>query len=250
MDNAESVGKYLKKERESRNLCLEEVAKNTRISEHILAAIENDRNDLLPSATYIRGFLSAYAKSMGIDPNDVILRYQRCHEIGKTPVLESASGEKTSPKTKYRWVILVVLGGILIGLVLFYSRLPVSTPPIEPPPPKPAAKPEIKEPPPVSPPQAATPLAPQEAPFSLELKAVEETWVRIQINGHPEKEMILKPGETVSYQASDRIQLLIGNAGGLDLTFNGKALEKVGKSGEVVALIFTPRGFENKPREK
>jgi cytoskeletal protein RodZ len=250
MDSEESVGKYLKKERESRNLSLGEVAKNTRITEQILAAIENDRYDLLPSATYIRGFLSAYAKSMGIDPNDVILRYQRCHEIGKSPVLESASGEKTSLKTKYRWVIPVVLGGILLGLILFYFGPPSSTPPIQPPPPKPAAKPEPKEPLPVSPPQSVDIVKPREAPFSLQLKAVEETWVRIQINGQPEREMILKPGETILHQASDRIQLLIGNAGGLDLTFNGKALEKFGKSGEVVALSFTPRGVETKPREQ
>ncbi len=62
--------------------------------------------------------------------------------------------------------------------------------------------------------------------------------------------MILKPGETASYQASDQIRLLVGNAGGLDLIYNGKDLDKVGKSGEVVTLIITPRGVETKPYEK
>jgi cytoskeletal protein RodZ len=248
MDSEESVGKYLRKERESRNLSLGEVSKNTRITEHILAAIEDDRYDLLPSATYVRGFLSAYAKSMGLDANDVLLRYQNRFEKKESSRPEGPTGETISPKAGYRWAVPGILGAILIGLVLYYFSLPPSAPPIQPPPPKPVTKPEPVEPPPVSPPQPATTVEPQSAPFSLQLKAVEETWVRIQIDGQPEKEMILKPGETISYQASDRIQLLVGNAGGLDLAFNGKALEKFGKSREVVALIFTPKGVETKPR--
>ena len=250
MDNTESVGKYLKKERESRNLSLGQVSRNTRISEHILFAIEDDRYDLLPSATYVRGFLSAYARSMGIDPNDVLLRYRSRQEVEQAPASEAAPVEKVSPKAKKRWVTLGVLGGIFVGLILLYFKPPLSTPPVQSPPVKPVAKVEPTETLPVSPPPATRTTHPQEGLFSLELKAVEETWIRIQINGQPEKEMTLKPGETTSHQASDRIQLLIGNAGGLNLIFKGKALEKIGKSGEVVTLIFTPQGFETKPPER
>jgi len=64
-----------------------------------------------------------------------------------------------------------------------------------------------------------------------------------------EKQMTFKPGEGISYQATDRIRILIGNAGGLDLIFNGKPLERFGKSGEVVTVTFTPREWrQNAPK--
>ncbi len=61
---------------------------------------------------------------------------------------------------------------------------------------------------------------------------------------------MLQPGESLSLQDPQGIELLVGNAGGLDLNFNGKALEKFGKSGEVVTLIFTSQGIETKRYEK
>jgi hypothetical protein len=62
--------------------------------------------------------------------------------------------------------------------------------------------------------------------------------------------MTLRPGEATSHQALKHIHLLVGNAGGLDIIFKGKSLERFGKSGEVVNLIFTPQGVEAKRFEK
>ena len=77
VDEIESLGKYLKNQRESKRISLREVAKTTRVREHILRAIEEDQHDLLPPATYVKGFLLAYAKYLRLDPNDVLLRYER-----------------------------------------------------------------------------------------------------------------------------------------------------------------------------
>ncbi|MDP3016614.1 MAG: helix-turn-helix transcriptional regulator [Deltaproteobacteria bacterium] len=71
----ESVGKCLKVERELRNLSLEEATKFTKIREHFLRAIEEDRYELLPPAVYVKGFLTVYARYLGLDPKDVVLRY-------------------------------------------------------------------------------------------------------------------------------------------------------------------------------
>ena len=145
---------------------------------------------------------------------------------------------------KYLWVI----GGVMVGglfasyFLLFYpSKVTIESVPV---------KPKVEEP--LSPPpqKVGTISSPEEKPFSLQLKAVEETWVRIQINDQPQHEMTLRPGESTSHQAQKRIYLLVGNAGGLDIVFNGKTLGKFGKSGEVVNLIFTPQGVEKQPLEK
>jgi hypothetical protein len=73
----DSPGKYLKKERELQNLSLEEVSKFTRIKEHFLRAIEEDRYDLCPSPFYVKGFLTSYARFLKLNTKDIILQYER-----------------------------------------------------------------------------------------------------------------------------------------------------------------------------
>jgi transcriptional regulator with XRE-family HTH domain len=246
VDKIEPLGKYLKRERELRNISLREVAKNTRVREHVLRAIEEDQYEFLPSATYVKGFLLAYAKYIGLDPHEVILRYESVLKGKPVTPPEVPSEKKILWDTKYLWLIV---GIIVVSLIISYSLfLHPSKPPIEPI----AVKPKAEETLPSSPsPQIAeTTYGPEEKPFSLQLKAVEETWVRIQVNGQPEQEMTLKAGETTSHRALKRIHLIVGNAGGLDLIFKGRSLEKFGKSGEVITLIFTPQGVETKRSEK
>jgi cytoskeleton protein RodZ len=322
VDEKETLGKYLKAQRESKRISLREVAKNTRVREYILRAIEEDRQDLLPPATYVKGFLLAYAKYLKLDPNDVLLRYRGVlKEEPITPPsppspkpkekVPSTPRQKTKqeipppelpkpqqeisiprpkkskreiqptpppkPKQKVPWNIKQnwVVGGVILAcLIGFYFFSPYSSwppvepilqkpvikekPPMVPSPPKVAAtlvpeeKPVVKEESPLMPssPVAAKTSLPEKKPLSLQLKAVEETWVSLQVDDQPEKEMTLKAGEGISAQASNRIRIIIGNAGGLDLFLNGKPLEKFGKSGEVVTLIFTSQGVEVKRPEK
>jgi cytoskeleton protein RodZ len=291
VDEKETLGKFLKNQRESKKISLREVAKNTRVREYILKAIEEDQHDLLPPATYVKGFLLSYAKYLRLDPNDVLLRYERVskgepvihpstqplkpkQKIPPTP--PSKSKQKILWNTKQTWV---VAGVIVASFIIFYFFSPYSSkPPMEPLPEKPfPQKPIIEEKPPIvpSPPVAATTRAREEKPvveekkpltpsppitattsvqekrsFSLQLKAVEETWVSLQVDDQSGKEMTFKPGEGISVQALNRIHMKIGNAGGLDMILNGKPLEKFGKSGEVITLSFTSRGVELERPEK
>jgi cytoskeleton protein RodZ len=131
-------------------------------------------------------------------------------------------------------------------------------PPIVPSPPVAATtrareeKPVVEEKKPLtpSPPITATTSVQEKRSFSLQLKAVEETWVSLQVDDQSGKEMTFKPGEGISVQALNRIHMKIGNAGGLDMILNGKPLEKFGKSGEVITLSFTSRGVELERPEK
>lgn len=243
MDEMETLGEYLKKERELKNVSLGEVAKDTRVREHLLRAIEEDQYDLLPAPTYVRGFLFSYAKYLGLDPNDILLRYKRV--LQGEPVIrpEAQSGKKISRNIKYLWMIGGTIGVCFIAFYLVILR--PSESPIQSIPKKPVGE-ETSPVPKI----AEAPVVQEGKPFTLQLKAVEETWVSIRVNGQPEKEITLKPGEGASYKALNRIQLIAGNAGGVDLVFNEKPLKKLGKSGEVVTLIFTPQGMEMKRSEK
>lgn len=249
----ESLGQYLKKERELKNITLAEIAKKTKVREHLLRAIEEEKFNVLPSAAYTRSFLSAYAKSVGLDPNDVLARYEIISQAGplSSPraVAQKGGFRRWKPfaalkrKTGVFGGVVAVL--VAITLIAFYLLSPRTPHQAGPPGPSISPRSELKPEalPSVSPPaQADKASLQEEKPFSLELKAAERTWVRMQADGQPEREMTLHPGEGVSYPGIHRVRMLVGNAGGLDLIFNGKRLERFGKTGEIVTLIFTGQG--------
>jgi cytoskeletal protein RodZ len=67
----------------------------------------------------------------------------------------------------------------------------------------------------------------------LMISCYERTWISVVIDGREKKEFMLSPQEIIMLNAKEDFDLLIGNAGGVKLHFNGKDTEFTGKSGEV-----------------
>jgi hypothetical protein len=117
----EPLGKFLKTERENRNRSLEEVERFTRIRKYALKAIEEDRYDLLPPVVYVKGYLFNYARYLGIDPKEVLQRFQASvTDCQPTRILESC---KRTPFKKgsgqfHKISILLILG--LIGAIVAF----------------------------------------------------------------------------------------------------------------------------------
>jgi cytoskeletal protein RodZ len=74
-----------------------------------------------------------------------------------------------------------------------------------------------------------------EEQFVLMIHATEETWIRMQIDDREPYQVLLDPGEKISHKAS-RFNMDIGNAGGIRIQFDGKTIENLGKSGQVIHL--------------
>jgi cytoskeletal protein RodZ len=79
------------------------------------------------------------------------------------------------------------------------------------------------------------PAIDQQEQLALIVHATEETWIRMQMDDKEPFEALLRPGEEVSYKAAG-FNVNIGNAGGVRLQFDGKTIENLGKSGQVVHL--------------
>lgn len=73
--------------------------------------------------------------------------------------------------------------------------------------------------------------------YTLGIDVLELTWLRIKEDKQTPREYLLQPGETLNLQAADRFEIDIGNAGGVQLNFQGKSLGAPGKRGEVVHLV-------------
>jgi cytoskeleton protein RodZ len=67
----------------------------------------------------------------------------------------------------------------------------------------------------------------------LVVTAREITWVRISEDGKKAYQFLMRPGEKLERSAS-KFNMDVGNAGGISLEFQGKKMESLGKSGEVV----------------
>ncbi len=78
---SETLGQYLKRERESRTVSLEELSKGTRISLPFLEALEKDDFSFFPQRVFIPGFLKGYARYVGLDIKEVLGRYQIQSEL-------------------------------------------------------------------------------------------------------------------------------------------------------------------------
>ena len=62
----ESVGQYLRRQRESKRMSVEEVARSTRVPMPSVERIEADQFDELPGEVFVRGFLKSYARAVGL----------------------------------------------------------------------------------------------------------------------------------------------------------------------------------------
>jgi transcriptional regulator with XRE-family HTH domain len=116
----ESPGKFLKKEREMRNIPLEEISKVTKIKEHHLKAIEEDRYELLPHALYVKGYLNVYARSLGLDPKGIVLQYQNYLESLVPPEPILLQQQVSTPKKSVRsWFFFSLIFAAILFTTTF-----------------------------------------------------------------------------------------------------------------------------------
>lgn len=118
----ESLGRYLRRERELRQISLEEIAQTTRIPLRMLQYIEQDQLDLLPGDVFARGFLKSYARSVGIPVDEVLARYgQRESEVESAPAPVAAIAPPEKGKRfgiAIALVILLILFTLALSIVL------------------------------------------------------------------------------------------------------------------------------------
>jgi cytoskeleton protein RodZ len=72
--------------------------------------------------------------------------------------------------------------------------------------------------------------------YHLLIEAKERVWLRVRGDQNQPEQMTLKAGEKLERFASEFFTIDIGNAGGIDIIFQGKAMGSIGKSGQVVHL--------------
>jgi cytoskeleton protein RodZ len=92
----------------------------------------------------------------------------------------------------------------------------------------------------------STTVKPEAEKLRLKGHVTERTWVSISIDGQKAKEYVFTPSDTPEWKAEKSFELLIGNAGGIALEFNGEKMDNLGKPGQVVRIKL-PKDEERSP---
>lgn len=77
------IGSSLREARLRQNLDFPELEERTKIRPKYLRALEDERFDLLPAPTYVRGFLRSYAEALGLDGQPFVDEYSSRFTVGE-----------------------------------------------------------------------------------------------------------------------------------------------------------------------
>jgi hypothetical protein len=92
-------------------------------------------------------------------------------------------------------------------------------------------------------PYAEIPAANQfPARLKLDMVATEDAWVEVETDGRVTYAKLVRAEQALSFEASERIRIMTGNAPGLELRLNGEPVAATGAKRRVRNLEFTSEG--------
>jgi cytoskeletal protein RodZ len=117
------IGATLREARERRQLTWEQVEADTKIRAKYLRALEEEEFDSLPSGTYVRGFLRAYASYLGLDGRLFVDEY--ASRFGTRHDDELFRRRRERPMTQRRdsssAVLVALIAVVAIGVLFFVA---------------------------------------------------------------------------------------------------------------------------------
>ena len=268
-------GDRLRREREMRGITLEEITESTKISRRHLEALEGEHFDQLPGGVFNKGFVRAYARFLGIDEDQAVADYSTASNEQPEPEdkfpLEIHEEPKRHSNRRRSYLPLIfaiaALAGVLVGYMFWAKSRPHAaesatasapqTPPAaattEPPANTSVPTPVAESAPPAKEATAATSKQPaQAAPekpvkpektFFVQVTAKEDAWVSIVADGKSVMERVMTADKIKKIKAGKTLVLRTGNAGGIEVTFNGVSLGSLGNENEPRTLTFNANGL-------
>jgi len=251
-----SVGKRLCQARVAQGQTLEAIGAATRITLKNLTAIESDDLTKISSPFIYRSFVRQYAEALKLDYTSMAADVRTASHIipeplmpGQVDLVPVRSGTIIQPHVPrdFRWMypiaalILVIFAcSSLYGL---YRHEPVERHQRIAPVVLAAPRPAVPAAPQTAAPQIGVPQA-LESAIHLELSATEPSWLSMTSDGKAAYNGMLEATATKTLDSHDRARIRMGNAGVVNVLFNGKSLGALGKRGQVRTIEFTAAGYK------
>jgi transcriptional regulator with XRE-family HTH domain len=243
--SSESQGARLKRVRLEKGISLEEAHKKTKLHINVLKAIEED-SIVGISPVYLKGFLKIYSKYLGLEPSGHPMEEVRLikQKPGYTPVREPVSFLKISrarlanlrfPKIKGIIVVVVIIFSLLLTIKITSAVIKSRPKPLD------AAvfivDKSNKKPVSLNKISKVKTAARSIAGVRLGLRAKEDCWIQVKVDGRLALRGILKKNRFESWTAKERIDFTLGDAGVVGVEVNGNAPSVIGRRGETLRNI-------------
>jgi cytoskeleton protein RodZ len=269
------LGQQLRQRREMLSLTVEEVERHIHVRAAFLRALERGALEELPSTVQTRGMFANYASFLDLEVDSLLLRFAdglqaRHRERHPQKPMRGKPikvNEKVPPLSSFIAGDLLIGGGMIILLIIFtiwgVSRVVVMRSQFYPPMTAPAIPNillETSQPttesqlvtviPPQDTPSTATPIAtvitatlPANINVELNVIAVERTYMRVTVDGKVQFDGEAVAGTAYPFEGKNQVEVLVGSASGLSITYNGSNLGLMGTFGQVVDNIYTAKGI-------
>ncbi|MCL7430378.1 helix-turn-helix domain-containing protein [Streptomyces sp. YS415] len=248
-----SVGRALQQARIAAGLTVDDVSNATRVRLPIVHAIEADDFTPCGGDVYARGHIRTLAKAVAIDPGPLLDQYDADHggRPAPTPAAPLFEAERIRPERRGpNWTAAMVAAIVaVVGFVGFTafkgddggsaavaegatpstSKSATTKPKTE--------KPEDPKP---EPSDSAIAAAPQDK-VTVQVSTPDgQSWISAKDHsGGLLFDGLLKQGETKTFQDSEKINLVLGDAGSIELYVNGKKIDENWRPGAVERLTYT-----------
>ncbi|WP_210589203.1 helix-turn-helix domain-containing protein [Streptomyces sp. GESEQ-35] len=246
-----SVGRALQQARIAAGLTVDDVTNATRVRLPIVHAIEADDFGPCGGDVYARGHIRTLAKAVGIDPAPLLAQYDADHggRPAPTPAAPLFEAERIRPERRGpNWTAAMVAAIVaVVGFVGFTAfkggddgggdktqvaegATPSTSKTASPTPTKPKPDPS----------DSAIAAAPQDK-VTVQVSAADgRSWISAKDhNGRLLFDGLLKQGESKTFQDSEKINLVLGDAGAIQLYVNGKKIDDDWQPGAVERLTYT-----------
>ncbi len=274
-----SLGERLRRERVARGIELPQIVEETKIHTRYLQALEEGDLKTLPGIIFARSFARQYARCIGLDQKEIEADLQRFLFAEATPeeppapksVLPRipAMPSEGLPGSPRLWGVMLALIAVLAACTVLYAiwaswgisaAAPTKdrggadaakTAPVASPSRQPAAGAiETRGQTESQPPQTGAgeerdpAVAPAPGAVQVQITAKESTWLSASSAGRTLFTGTLEAGRTQTFSAQERMRLRIGNAGGLEVSLNGKPVGPIGPRGQTRVVVLTVDGAE------
>jgi transcriptional regulator with XRE-family HTH domain len=216
--HGETLGQFLKREREARNIAIDEVEKITKYHRTRIDALEGDHHDQLPSPPYVKGMLRSLAKYYGLDITDLLIRYEDFLNSQKKEAPLPPMEEIRIPlyKKKYFLVSLFSIAFLVSTIAAFFLiRRSIFVPVV--PPPSTVGLPS----------PTAQPVPVSDKKYRVWLKASQAVWIKVQIDAEPPYHFNLKEGGSIQLNGNKAVRFFVSDATALKLTYNDKEVREI-----------------------
>ncbi len=242
---ASSIGEILKEARTKKAVSLEEVYSRTKIHPTVLKSLEEDKFDKLPNPLFVKNFIRSYAQFLEVSADDLVKRFDEQGRKDPKQVIFLKPAEYQAPTVfapeAFRFIFIaaaLILGLWFLGHVFKAAGAGVShwrdsmkTMASQKSPKSKAESPTTSKSGSwlYSSGQGNFPKIAANAPIDLEIRALNDVWLRVTCDGKVLFESILKKGVSNSWSAKESVEIWTGNPSSMQVTVNRASLDNLGK---------------------